>query len=285
MKRLLKEPLLHFLLLGGALFAFDALVSDRTARAGSHEILVSKGRIDNLAALFAKTWQRAPSSPELRELVDDFVLEEALYREGTALGVDQDDTIIRRRVRQKMEFVVDDIIEQAEPDEGQLERWLAEHRESYASPETYRFRQLYLNPERHGDDLDEDAAEVLARLRSQETGLDPRGLGDPSLLEHAFADMTAQAVVTTFGQGFADELSTLPMDEWTGPVESAFGLHLVLIDAQTPGESYSLDAVRDEVARDWAFAQREVARARFNQDLLARYEVSIEWPAGVELGQ
>ena len=140
MKRLLKEPLLHFVLLGAALFALSALRGERTARAGDDEIVVSRGRIENLAALFAKTWQRAPTAEELRGLVDDFVLEEALYREGKALGVDQDDTIIRRRVRQKMEFVVGDIIEQAEPTDVELEEWLAEHPASYARPERYRFR-------------------------------------------------------------------------------------------------------------------------------------------------
>ena len=115
MRRIIREPLLHFILLGAAIFAIDALGSGRSARAGEDVIVVSEGRVENLAALFAKTWQRPPTTEELRGLVDDFVLEEAMYREGKALGVDQDDTIIRRRVRQKMEFVVDDIIEQAEP--------------------------------------------------------------------------------------------------------------------------------------------------------------------------
>lgn len=285
MKRLLKEPLLHFLLLGAALFAFDALGSDRAARAGTNEIVVPQGRIQNLAALFAKTWQRAPTEGELRELVDDFVLEEALYREGTALGVDQNDTIIRRRVRQKMEFIVDDIIEQVEPDEAQLEQWFSEHPASYASPGTYRFRQLYLSLERHGEDLEADAVQVLAKLRALEINVDPRDLGDPSLLEHAFADIKVQGIVTTFGQGFADELSQLPTGEWSGPVESSFGLHLVLIDARTPGEPLPLDDVRAEVARDWAFAQGEIATAKFNQEVLARYQVSIEWPAGAEQQQ
>jgi hypothetical protein len=285
MKRLLKEPLLHFLLLGAALFGFDALGSDRTARADTNKILVSEGRVANLAALFTKTWLRAPSSPELRELIDDFVLEEALYREGTALGVDLNDTIIRRRVRQKMEFVVDDIIEQAEPDEEQLRRWFSEHPESYANPQTYRFRQLCMNPVRHGENLEAHAAQVLTKLRSQATNLDPRGLGDPSVLEHAFVDITPQSITATFGPGFAEKFLLLPVGEWTGPLESAFGLHLVLIDERTPGKPHSFDAARDEVARDWAFAQREVARALFNQELLARYEVSIEWPTEVEQGQ
>ena len=282
MKRWLKEPLLHFVLLGAAFFAYDAVRSERTARARDDEIVVSRGRIENLAALFAKTWQRPPTTEELRGLVDDFVLEEAMYREGKALGVDQDDTIIRRRVRQKMEFVVDDIIEQAEPTEAMLEEWLAEHPESYARPERYRFRQIYLSAERHGDGLMSDAQRVLAELRTLGEGADPRRLGDPSVLDHAYPDVSINDVVSTFGETFAESLATLPMGEWTGPVESAFGLHLVHIDARSDAKHPSLDEVRAEVERDWSHAQREEASERYNEGLLTRYRVVIEWPIDSE---
>ena len=282
MKRWLKEPLLHFVLLGAAFFAYDALRSDRSAFARDAEIVVSRGRIENLAALFTKTWQRPPTALELRGLVDDFILEEALYREGQALGVDRDDTIIRRRGRQKMEFMVDDIIEQVEPSEAQLEQWLAEHAASHAAPGRYRFRQLYLSAERHGDDLRADAQRVLAEVRALDAGADPRGLGDPSLLEHAFADVSVQVVVSTFGKAFAAGLIALPIGEWNGPVESTFGLHLVYIDARTQGEARTLEEVRAEVERDWSFAQREEASKLFNQGILERYHVVIDWPVGAE---
>lgn len=281
MKSLLKEPLLHFLLLGAALFAFDALRGGRTARAGAAEIVVSEGRVENLAALFAKTWQRPPTEAELTVLVDDFVLEEALYREGVALGVDRDDTIIRRRVRQKMEFVVDDIIEAAEPSPADLEQWLAEHADTYARPGRYRFRQLYLNAERHDEDVDARARAMLAELRALAPDADPRGLGDPTLLEHAFPDASVQDITATFGESFADSLADLPVGAWAGPLESAFGLHLVHIDARTPGAAVQLEDVHSEVARDWAVAQRAVATERFREGVLARYEVRIEWPAGL----
>ncbi len=206
-------------------------------------------------------------------------------RQGVAMGVDQDDTIIRRRVRQKMEFVVDDIIEQAEPSEAELELWLAEHSTSYARPERYRFRQLYLNPERHGDGLAADAQRILVELRTLEEDTDPRGLGDPSLIEHAFADVSVQAVGATFGEAFAEGLATLPTGEWSGPLESAYGLHLVHIDARTEGVLPPLDEVRAEVERDWAFAQREEASRRFHEGILARYRVVIEWPVDPDAAQ
>ncbi len=280
MKRWLKEPLLHFVLLGAAIFALDAALSGDAARAGDDRIVVSAGRVENLTALFTKTWQRAPSAQELRALVDDYILEEALYREGKALGVDQDDTIIRRRVRQKMEFAVDDLIDLVEPTREQLAEWLAAHPEGYASPARYRFRQIYLNPERHGDRLESDAQEVLAALRGLDEAADPRGLGDPSLFEHAFPDESVEAIASTFGDAFVEGLADVPTGEWSGPLRSAFGVHFVHVERRTHGEAPSLDEVEAAVARDWAFAQREAESGRYRRELLARYDVQIEWPVG-----
>ncbi len=278
MKRLLREPLLHFVFLGILLFAFDAFLRGRSGEFRSGDIVVSEGRIENLAALFARTWQRPPTAEELRGLVDDYVLEEALYREGVALGVDQDDTVIRRRVRQKMEFFVDDIVEAAEPTEAELEAWLRGHTQSYARPARFTFRQLYLNPDRRGDALRADTERVLAELRSTGGAMDPRELGDGSLLEHAYADAGADLVANSFGRTFADQLALLPMGEWSGPVESAFGLHLVFVDAKTEGRLPALAEVREAVARDWSFVQREEASKQFYEEVLARYRVTIEWP-------
>jgi len=281
-KRFIREPLLHFVVLGAALFALDALFGERAGPAGDDEIVVSRGRIDNLRALFVKTWQRPPTAPELRGLVDDFVLEEALYREGKAMGVDVDDTIIRRRVRQKMEFAVDDIIEFDKPTEAQLEAWLAEHPATYAPPARYRFRQLYLSRERHGDALAADAERVLGNVRALGEGVDPRDLGDPSLFEHAFADVSVQVVTATFGDVFTAALATLPTGEWSGPVESSLGLHVVRVDARVVGDLPPLEDVRAEVERDWSLAQREEGSKRFYDGLVARYRLVIEWPEGME---
>ncbi|MEE8469584.1 MAG: peptidylprolyl isomerase, partial [Planctomycetota bacterium] len=266
-------------LLGAALFAIHATLSERTTQAGAGTIVVSEGRIENLSALFAKTWQRPPTAAELRGLVDDYVLEEALYREGVALGVDQNDTIIRRRVRQKMEFVVNDIAELLEATEEQLAEWLAAHPASYARPARFRFRQLYLNPDLRGDSLQADATSILAQLRAADASFDPRLLGDVSLLEHAYPEVAADVVGRTFGEDFAQRLAEVSAGEWAGPLESAFGLHLVFIDAYTAGEVPDLDLVRAEVLRDWKYAQREATSDRFYRSLLARYDISIDWPA------
>ena len=278
MKRLLREPFLHFVLLGVLVFAVDAFIRARTAQAGGGEIVVTQGRVENLAALFARTWQRPPTAGELRSLVDEYVLEEALFREGVALGVDQGDTVIRRRVRQKMDFFVDDLVDSGETPEAELQIWLAAHPGSYAQPARFTFRQIYLNPDRRGDAVRSDAERLLEVLRSSDGTSDARELGDGSLLQHAYADYRADMVESSFGQAFAEHLAALPMNEWSGPVESAFGLHLVIIDASTAGRLPALAEVREEVERDWSFAQREEASELFHEQVVSRYEVTIDWP-------
>ena len=278
MKRILREPFLHFLLLGILVFVVDATLRQRSAEAGGGEIVVTQGRIESLAALFARTWQRPATAAELRGLIDEYVLEEALFREGVALGVDQGDTVIRRRVRQKMDLFVDDLVDSGEIPEAALEAWLAEHPESYAQPARFTFRQVYLNPDRRGEALSTDAERMLAELRSTGGTLDSRELGDRSLLEHAYADYRTDIVASSFGQAFADDLTRLPTGEWSGPVESAFGLHLVFVDATTPGRLLALGEVRDEVERDWSHAQRQEASNLFYEEVMLRYDVTVEWP-------
>jgi hypothetical protein len=280
MKRLLREPLLHFVLLGGLLFVIDASLRGRSVEAGGGDIVVSQGRIENLVGLFVKTRHRAPTADELRGLVDDYILEEALYREGLALGVDRGDTIIRRRVRQKMEFVMDDVVELAEPTEAELEVWFEGNAQSYARPANYTFRQVFLSPERRGATVRDDAERLLAELRSTAASSDPREYGDRSLLEHVYSDFGADLVARSFGQPFADHLAELPKGQWSGPVESSFGLHIVLIDESTEEELPTLAEVRAAVERDWSYAQRQEATKRFYEEVVGRYRVSIEWPQG-----
>ena len=128
--RWIREPLFHFLVLGAALFAVFSVTSDRD-QPGEGEIVVSAGKIEHLTALFARTWQRPPTRQELEGLINDYVREEAAYRRGMAMGLDQDDTIIRRRIRQKLDFIADDLASLAEPTEEELAAYLAEHPEDF----------------------------------------------------------------------------------------------------------------------------------------------------------
>ncbi|MEM1447711.1 MAG: peptidylprolyl isomerase [Planctomycetota bacterium] len=279
MKRLLREPLLHFAVLGAALFVLDAALKSDGPTVREGEVVVSAGRIEAMAAIFTRTWQREPTAAELKGLIDEFVLEEILYREGIALGLDRDDTIIRRRMRQKMEFVVEDVVALVEPEEADLARWREENADRYRRSPRVTFIHVFLDVEERGDALESDAAALLSTLRSDPAAWDPNTMGDATLLPLANEDMGLDLVARGFGEAFAEGVAAAPVGEWSGPIGSAFGSHLVRVDARTESVLPPLDEIRPAVERDWRFARREEAAREYRDGLLERYDVTIEWPS------
>ncbi len=275
MRKLLREPLLHFLLLGAAIFVAYGFLTNRSSDEAG-KIVITEGQIENLAAGFARSWQRPASADELAGLIRDRVREEVYYREALALGLDKDDTIIRRRLRQKLEFVSDDIAVQTEPTDADLNAYLAANADKFRVALRFTFRQVYLDPEKHGDDVRRDAARVLAQLVAAEDEADISGLGDSFLLGPAFDDVSASDVAKQFGEVFAAKLSGVHTGKWQGPVESEYGLHLVRISERREGRVPALADVRAAVRREWDNARRLEANEKFYQDLLERYTVTVE---------
>lgn len=276
MTRLLKEPLLHFLLLGGLLFVLYSVLQEPGRRGESGEIVVTRGQIEHLAAGFAKTWQRPPTPEEMVGLVRDRVREEVYYREAIAMGLDKDDTVIRRRLRQKMEFVSDDIAAQTEPSDADLNAYLQAHGEAFRVEPRFTFKQVYLSREKHGADLVADAAQLLVQLNQVGGKVDAAALGDSFVLEHEYAALPAGEVAKLFGERFAAKLGELVPGRWHGPVESGYGMHLVLVSERTRGGVAALAEVRDSVRREWSNARRLEANEKFYQQLLKRYTVTVE---------
>jgi hypothetical protein len=275
MNRILQEPLFHFLLLGFSIFFAYQLVS-KDSGSEPDEIVVSMGQVEHLAAGFAKTWQRPPTPQELAGLVRDRVREEVYFREAIALGLDKDDTVIRRRLRQKMEFISDDIAAQIEPAETDLEAYLSAHPDAFLVEPRFSFRQVYLNPDKHGEKLDRDTEELLAQLKRADSKADPAALGDSMLLDYQFTNVSARAVANQFGKAFAARLAKLTTGQWQGPVESGYGVHLVWVSERTEARLPALAEVRDAVRREWENAQRLEANEKFYLELLKRYTVTIE---------
>ena len=213
-------------------------------------------------------------------LVRDHVREEVYCREAMALGLDKDDTVIRRRLRQKMEFVSDDIAAQTEPTDADLTTYLLAHPDAFRVEQRFTFRQVYLNPERHGEHLARDAAQLLAQLNQAGNTIDPSALGDAFLLEEQFAAVPGSEVAKQFGESFAETLTGLQPGQWQGPVESGYGVHLVLVSKRTEGRLPELADVRDIVRREWDNARRLEANGKFYQELLKRYTVTIEARVG-----
>jgi hypothetical protein len=275
--KFIREPLVHFLLLGVAIFVIYGLVSDGSGSKPGY-IVVTQGKIEHLRASFTRVWQRPPSPDELDGLIQDYVREEVLAREAVALGLDRDDTVIRRRLRQKMEFIANDLAAQAEPSDEELREYLAQHPDLFRTEPRLTFRQVYLNPQRRGDAVQRDAARLLAELNRAGAQADFAAMGDSTLLSPELVDVRASEVGGMFGERFARQVSQLPPGRWQGPVLSSYGVHLVFLEARTDGRLPELQEIRQAVAREWANAHRLEANERFYQELSRRYAVTIERP-------
>lgn len=283
MKTFVREPLVHFLLLGAVLFIAYGLVPKPGSSDGPGKITVTQGQIENLVSGFAKAWQRPPTSEELAGLVRDLVREEVYCREAMALGLDKDDTVIRRRLRQKMEFISDDIAAMPEPTDADLNAYLHAHTDRFRAEQSFTFSQVYLDPEKHGQNLARDISALLAQLNRAGSRAEVSALGDSFLMERSFTAAPASEVAKQFGEKFAAKLGHLTPGKWEGPVESGYGAHLVFVSERTEGRVPELAEVRDDVRREWANSQRLELNEKFYQELFKRYSVTIESPLLAEM--
>lgn len=271
----LREPLVHFLAIGAVLFALYEMTHDRPERA-ENTITVSAAQV----ALFQEQWEqqsgRRPTPRELQWLIDQYIREEVLYREAKALGLDRDDTIVRRRLAQKMDFLVADIATLTEPKETELEAFFIAHKEQYREPSKLSFTHIYFNPDIRGDRIQHDAEQTLALLqrRKQPPSRAPE-LGDRFMLNADYSQRTLEEVAKEFGRAFADRLFSLPTDEWRGPIESGYGLHLVRILERRESTTPEFTSVRARVKDDFIAEARRAANDAAYQRLREQYKISI----------
>jgi hypothetical protein len=275
--KLLREPLGHFLLLGAVLFGVFALLGDRGSERAGH-IVVTPGHLEHLTVSFTRTRQRPPTAQELAGLMDDYIREEVLYREAVAMGLDRDDTIVRRRLRQKLEFLTEETAETAPPSDAELHAFLQQHPDAFRVEPRLAFQHIYLNRDRRGDAANTEARQLLTQLTEGDAATDTTALGDPFLLPPAFAMSSRSDIARLFGDAFATQLQNLEPGRWTGPIESAYGLHLVFVRERTNGRVPALAEVRQAVQREWLAARRKAVNEQFYQRLRARYTVVVEQP-------
>ena len=274
--RILHEPLTHFLILGATLFILYANVGNSRVEQVDR-IVIDATQVKVLADQFQRTWMRPPTQQELEGLTEDFIKEEVLYREALALGLDQNDLIIRRRMRQKMEFLNADIVQQQTPQDTELQAYLDDHAERYAEAERASFEQLYFKTDIDRTEAEARATAVL-KLLQDAPDTDTRTLGDASLLPPSQRLASTRDIGRVFGETFATAVSSAPSGQWSGPYASTYGLHLLHITQRTPARQAALEEVRSEVERDWHTQQRLEANERFYEALRTRYTVEIEWP-------
>lgn len=261
-----REPLLHFFLIGCAVFGLFAVFDDAPPPVAANELVVTEADARRLANEFEAVWRRAPSARELEGLIDQHVREEVYVREALALGLDRNDAVIRRRLQTKMEFITESGAEAVQPDEATLQGHLEDNVEKFAMPALLAFEQVLLN-----DALDESdlraAKAILVR------GGYPEEYLQASLIPQAFPLSPRRVVDGSFGAGMFDRLYALPPGEWSGPVETPFGRHLVRATEKREGKLPPLTEIRDRVEQDWRAAFSTTLREARYRALLSRYEV------------
>ena len=278
--RVLREPLVQFAAIGAALFALDGLLGGAERAEGEADtIVVTSGTIDQLTDRWAKRRLRPPTAEEVDELIAEHIREEVLYREALALGLDRDDPVIRRLLRQKYEFVTQDLAVVRDPGPDELRAWYEVNGDRYRAEPRLSFTQVHFDADRRGAAARQDALLVLAGLRD---GGSPEtyGGGDGKLLDPSYADLTVAEVAALFGPEFADVVVDLEPGVWAGPIASGYGLHLVRLSHRDDGTVLPFEAVEARVRSDWAYQQRRDANDAIYARLLARYDVAIEGAAG-----
>lgn len=270
-----REPLLQFLAVALVLFTANQLMRGHEPRTSDQAITIAEGRVQQIADSYRLLSGRLPNRAELQALVDDFVVEEIDYREAIAMGLDADDTIVRRRMRQKLEFLAEDAEASEEPSDAQLATWLDSHRADYRLPARIAFRHVLSSRDTRGVAANTDAQGILDELRS---AADPAKLGDSSMLPPALPLTTEQGVATLFSESFASRVFSHTGDGWFGPVASPFGAHAVRVLSREAPRDPTLNEIRDKLRSDWIEARRRARRDEFQARLRERYDVRVDWP-------
>jgi len=269
-RTLAREPLVHVLLLGAVLVLLHRRFSPPPA---GEQIVVSADALSGLRQDFRRRAGHLPTPEEEQGIVGRYVDDEVLVREGLALGLDRGDIIVRRRLIQKMEFLLESTEPLAAPTDADLQATLEAHPERYATPERVSLTQVFVSRERHGERAAADAATLHQAL---ENGADPATLGDPFLHDRRLVLRTRDEVAGQLGDELAGRILTLPIDTWSEPLPSPFGLHVVRVTERRPAEVASLASVRDQVLSDWRTEQRRTLDRAARERLRSRYVVKVE---------
>src|SRR6476659_5707563 len=270
-RTLLGEPMLHFVLIGIALFGVYRWVAPGDA--GGRRIVITQGVIDDLVTQHVAARGREPSTPELNRLIEAYVRDEILYREGVRLGLERDDIVVKSRVRQKIEMIAEEDASTGAPTDADLSAYLTANQARFVQPAILTFEQVFIGASTSGLGVVQAVAVTGAALR---TGADPEELGKPTLLPHRMTRTPADLVARDFGASFAATLEKVPVGEWVVPIDSRFGAHYVRVSDRTPAVAPPLAAVRDQVVREWENERRRHARNDAYAKMRGEYQVSIE---------
>jgi peptidyl-prolyl cis-trans isomerase C len=276
LKRVFREPLVHFLFIGLALFGIYAFVNRGQSGNANHQIVISLDDVRQLDISFVSQWHRQPTQEEFAGLIEAFIRQEVLYREGLAMGLDKDDTIVKRRMAQKMEFLSEDVAAAHEPTTKELKDWYAKNSQRFALADRATFRHLFFSFDRRGQRAESDAAAALEKIAGKpEESRTAVALADPFMFQDYYGDRAPDQLAKEFGPTFAQGLFQLKPGSWQGPIESGYGWHLVWIESISPGRIPAFEEVEPDVKTAWLASQKAEAWGKAYAEMRTRYEVLV----------
>ena len=275
--RFLKEPLLHFLVIGASFYLIHGLYGEVEMSMDDRRIVISAGEVEWLRDSWKKRWSRPPTGEELDGIVRAYLRELVLSHEAVAMGLDKDDTVIRRRLAQKLEFLSQDLVEFTDPTDEELAAYMSHNIAAYEAPAVATMTQIFYDPDKRDAQALEEADRQKNILNAREFDPDHvNGLGDSFFLQKYYPERSQSEIARLFGGGFAESVVDLPVATWSGPILSGCGVHLVYIHDRQAAVPPALDEVRDKVLQDWKDEKRKELSDSYITNLLARYDVKIE---------
>jgi peptidyl-prolyl cis-trans isomerase C len=275
--KLLREPLLHFMLIGAFIYLLYAAFAEPVVEAPDKTIVVTAGEIEWMQTSWQKRWNRSPTAEELDGLIKQYIKETVLYREALNMGLDKHDQVIRRRLAQKMEFLTRDLVNLTPPGEEDLQAYFKENQEFYIQPTRFSFTQVFIDPSKHGESTLEDAEKIKAALIARGEDIDDvSGVGDGIMLQNYYPEIDRAEIQKLFGNDFSESLVELTPGQWHGPVPSGYGLHLVYVHSVVEPPAVVLDDVRKRVTLDWETEKGIELNEQFYNSLRQQYTIVIQ---------
>ena len=275
--KLLREPLVHFLCIGAAIYLLYGTFSEPVPEEVDKTIVVSAGEIEWMQTSWQKRWNRPPTAAEFDGLIQQYIRETVLYREALTMGLNKHDQVIRRRLAQKLEFLAKDLVALTPPTEEELQAYFAEHQDRYQEPARYTFTQVYIDPDKRGDATLADAEKIKATLMAKGNAIEDAGaLGDAFMLQNYYPEKDRAEIQKFFGSGFAESLVDLSPGQWHGPVLSGYGVHLVYVSSISEPPAPVFAEARERVTQGWTTEKSEELNEKFYANLRDRYTVVIE---------
>lgn len=275
--KLLHEPLVHFMFIGALIYASYGLLATPENNENENIIVVSAGELDWMKSSWEKRWNRPPTKQELNNIIDQYVRDTILYKEALNMGLDQNDTVIKKRLAQKVEYIAKDLVTYVDPTEQELQAYLLENIDDFRKPATYTFSQVFVDPDKRGENTLVDAEKIKETLINEDVAIDDvDSYSDELMTSNYFENTSTIDIRRAFGTGFTDSLVSLEKRTWHGPILSGFGVHIVYVEEVIPSPIPKLTDVKQAVTQDWYDQKREELNEEFYIALKERYQIIID---------